>query len=136
MSILELAGCIIQRRPSQVLLLHRNTPRRVQWEIPGGKLEPAESAADAALREIKEELGVDVVIVERLGGRSFREDGLTMAYTWFRARIASGTPSVREPQTHDEFRYFDITELGGLRGDLSSNTVNFLSEVEAGRISL
>ncbi|WP_304625940.1 NUDIX domain-containing protein, partial [uncultured Parasutterella sp.] len=30
------------------------------WEFPGGKMEPAETAEDAIIREIKEELEVEI----------------------------------------------------------------------------
>jgi 8-oxo-dGTP pyrophosphatase MutT (NUDIX family) len=38
-----------------------------QWALPGGRLEPGESAADAARREIHEEVGVDLPPTSILG---------------------------------------------------------------------
>jgi len=39
---LQLAGCVIENNEGKILLLHRNTPERQQWETPGGKIEPNE----------------------------------------------------------------------------------------------
>lgn len=36
------------------------------WEFPGGKVEPGESAKEACRREVKEELGDDCQVFERL----------------------------------------------------------------------
>jgi len=63
-SKLQLAGCVILDEKGRVLLLHRETSKRVQWETPGGKVEPGESEKQAAVREVKEELGVDVKILK------------------------------------------------------------------------
>ena len=46
-------------RDGQVLMVRRAQPPRTgEWSLPGGRIEPGERAADAALRELFEETGV------------------------------------------------------------------------------
>ena len=125
----QVAGCIILDQQSRILLLHRSTHKRQQWEIPGGKIEPGESAEQAAIREIKEELGVDVKIIKMLGSKEFTEDGRTWHYTWFEAQIQKGEPKVMEVQTFNELRYFDFAWLKRNTNELSLVTKNFLNEI-------
>jgi 8-oxo-dGTP diphosphatase len=133
---IQLAGCIIKDEQGRVLLLHRNTSKLRQWEIPGGKLESGERPAEAAARELREEMGVEVEVRRRLGTQSFVQDGCTMVYTWFLARIRSGTPQALETHTHDEFRYLPIADLKKMTNELSPNTRNFVDEIAGGRIKL
>ena len=54
----------------ELLAARRTEPPVVagKWEFPGGKIEDDETQEQCVLREIKEELGIDVVLHERVDG--------------------------------------------------------------------
>jgi 8-oxo-dGTP pyrophosphatase MutT (NUDIX family) len=94
---MHLSGVILPNKNGEILLIHRATPRRTQWEIPGGKIEPNEEPPVAAAREALEELGVEVSIIRELGSESFEEDGHSIMYTWFLGDTNSAKPRIGEP---------------------------------------
>ena len=55
------------------------------WQLPGGRLEPGETPAQAVIREVKEETGLRAS-VGRLTGRYRREDGSVVRVYAVRAR--------------------------------------------------
>jgi 8-oxo-dGTP diphosphatase len=60
--ILVAAG--ILQRTNDVLICqrHRSDAYGLQWEFPGGKVEPGETARDALRRELREELDLNVIV--------------------------------------------------------------------------
>jgi 8-oxo-dGTP diphosphatase len=60
--VLRVAAAVLVRDDGKVLLAQRlaGTPYPGYWEFPGGKLEAGESAHDALVRELREELGIGV----------------------------------------------------------------------------
>ena len=55
----------IQGRPHVAAIRPQGKPGI--WALPKGKIDPGESAAEAAVREVREETGVEGQLVEKLG---------------------------------------------------------------------
>src|SRR6476646_5227413 len=53
------AVCLLER-DGRLLMLRQ--PHRVGWSLPGGLLDRGESAADAVVREVREELGLTIEV--------------------------------------------------------------------------
>ena len=63
-----LAASGVAIRDESILLVQRGRPPDAgRWSVPGGRVEPGERVADAVVREVREETGLDVT-VERFVG--------------------------------------------------------------------
>ena len=70
------------------------------WEFPGGKFEPGESPEDCLIRELKEELGIDVKVecLAPLTFASFRYPDFHLLMPLWICRRWTGLPVGREGQ--------------------------------------
>lgn len=108
------AGALITNDQGWPLLLQRKSSsvrNPGQWELPGGKvkyIDPWERRVEAVIREVREELGVDVKVGALLGVCMFQIPELTFQYTWYQATILNGgVPSIQEPDKHSLLEYFN-----------------------------
>jgi 8-oxo-dGTP diphosphatase len=56
-------GVVCLRGPEVLLIKRGKPPREGQWSIPGGRMEWGETVRDAALRELREETGVEAELL-------------------------------------------------------------------------
>jgi 8-oxo-dGTP diphosphatase len=95
-------------RDGRVLASRRTQPPRLAglWEFPGGKVEPGEDDGSALVRELREELQVEVEVGDRLG-----DDlpiGATAVLRVYVCRLLSGEPALVD---HDEHRWLGADDL-------------------------
>ena len=66
--MIEVTCAIIRNEENEVLVVQRGekSDHPFKWEFPGGKLNDNETAEECILREIKEELSIDIVICKRM----------------------------------------------------------------------
>ena len=130
-----LAGGVILDKDQNILLLHRNTKVRQQWEMPGGTGEPREMPTQTTRRELKEELGVDIEIVKSLGMQEIILGQKVYDYYWYLVDILEGMPEVIETDTFDDLKFFSVEELQSMMNELSPNAQNFVKAIVDKKIS-
>jgi 8-oxo-dGTP diphosphatase len=66
--MIDVTCAVIRNEDDEVLIVQRgeNTDHPFKWEFPGGKVSKGESEDDCIIREIKEELSMDIVICGKL----------------------------------------------------------------------
>jgi A/G-specific adenine glycosylase len=111
----DVAAAVIIRADDRVLVAQRRADDMLGglWEFPGGKREPGETLPECLVREIREELGVEVDVTE---GEPLI--GIKHAYTHFRitlhafrCQLVSGEPRCLDCAA---FRWVDVAELDAL----------------------
>jgi ADP-ribose pyrophosphatase YjhB (NUDIX family) len=109
------ATAIIPFSPDKILLVKRLTvPFRGYWALPGGRVDPGETVEQAIVREVKEETGLDVAIVTKIG--DYHEQGVQdgVAYDYFPAcflvKVVGGEIRKQESEI-EEIKLFSLNDI-------------------------
>lgn len=106
---------VVCLRGDEVLLIRRGKPpKKGEWSLPGGRIEPGERAGDAALRELAEETGVAARItglIDVVDG-FFAEAGLHYVLIDYAAEWVSGDPMAADDAL--EARFVPLDQVAAL----------------------
>ena len=83
-----------------------------KWELPGGKPSEGESFEESLRREVSEETGFEIDILQSAGTADQEVSGYHVVHVILIASIKSGGLAISEE--HSEFRWVKITDLSGL----------------------
>lgn len=107
-------GVLLVDHHERVLLTLRILPPEAGcWSIVGGKLDYLESLEHCAIREAREETGVDIAIRSLLCITEHRLPGEHQHWVSpaFLAQILRGRPTNCEPEKTQEVRWFPVEDL-------------------------
>ena len=110
---------ILINNDNQILLSQRTADKSFpgQWEFPGGKIESSETAHEALIRELKEELGIDIDNSYLFKRIEHYYDSFTANIEFFLVDSWSGELSGEEGQLVRWFSVRDLRDLPILAAD-------------------
>ena len=105
--------CAIIEDHGRVLAAKRSSSMHLplRWEFPGGKLHAGETPEDGIVREIREELGLDVEPIARLAATTHRYPAFVIELIPLICRVSAGTLTLHE---HCAAGWFLPDGMGGL----------------------
>ena len=132
------AVVLVQDAEGRVLLTRRVwKPQQGQWSLPGGYVDHDEPPGEAAVRECKEETGLDIEGLELLTLVSEHEEGQTPhqhgadLVVVYRARVAGGELTPADDAA--EARFFPLHDLPTLAFRSTRAAIAQLSSREVAR---
>lgn len=104
----------IVRDAGRVLVCRRKLEKAAggKWEFPGGKIEDGESSEAALMREIREELGLAIIVGEELTTDDTTVGGRVIRLTCLHARLDGPRPV--SSTDHDQLAWLLPAELESL----------------------
>lgn len=108
--VIDVVCAVIESDDGLVLACQRADDRHLGglWEFPGGKVEDGESANEALVREIREELDIEIQTLSELRPVVWEYEERTIQLHPYRCKIVSGEPRALE---HKEIAWSKLEEL-------------------------
>ncbi|MEJ2244354.1 MAG: NUDIX hydrolase [Candidatus Bathyarchaeota archaeon] len=109
------AAAIIEYPDGKILLIKRGgRVFRGYWALPGGRVEPKETVEQTVVREVKEETGLDVAILEKIG--EYHEKGINggIEYDYYPTCFLVKPKTdkiIRQEEEIEEIKLFDVKDI-------------------------
>ncbi|MEW2400048.1 NUDIX hydrolase [Streptomyces sp. NPDC046862] len=104
-----IAAAVIVSEGRVLLVRRRVKEGQLSWQFPAGEVEPGESDEDAAVRETREETGLEVKALKSLGSRIHPKTQRHMSYT--ACEVVAGTAHVADPDELAELAWCSHAEI-------------------------
>ncbi len=102
--------CGIIYQQNKIFIARRKKGRDFagKWEFPGGKVEKEESEKEALNRELLEELGMKVIIGEKIGSNKHQYETFSIVLIAFKCQFVSANYAMTD---HDDYKWVESKSL-------------------------
>jgi 8-oxo-dGTP diphosphatase len=106
----QIGVAVIWDRSGQILIDKRKASGSMGglWEFPGGKIEPGETVPECIVREIREELGIEILVGAHLISIEHTYPTFQLTLIVHHCQHISGIP---QPIESDEIRWVNVVDL-------------------------
>lgn len=108
--MINVVAAVIKDENEKILITQRNLKKAQGglWEFPGGKIEPNETRENAIVREIKEELDIDIEVKSYLSEKVFNYPEKDINLIALECKKISGEIKLLE---HEDYKWVSRNEL-------------------------
>lgn len=108
--VIEVVAGIIHNDNNKILIAKRNhlKDQGNLYEFPGGKVEKNETYEDALIREIKEELEMDIIVLNKIGEEIFEYPEKKIKLIAFNAKAINRNIKMIE---HEDLKWVNLNEI-------------------------
>ena len=108
----RVVGAMLEREGGRYLITQRPPTASLPllWEFPGGRVEEGESDAEALARELMEEMGISVKVLEQVIHTHHEYERYDIDFRVFRCQLRSGSEAVKHLRVNDH-RWVTLHEM-------------------------
>jgi|TARA_B110000914_G_scaffold131610_1_gene114987 8-oxo-dGTP diphosphatase len=109
----------IIKKDNLYLVVKRNRDKYMglKWEFPGGKVDPGETLQEALVREIYEELNIDINIHEKLAEERYKDNEINIILHYFLCTIKNGVINLNEHEAMEWADKENFNQYDFVKGD-------------------
>jgi 8-oxo-dGTP diphosphatase len=110
---IRVVGAMLEKEGGRYLITQRPPTASLPllWEFPGGRVQEGESDHDALVRELQEEMGIDVFVGQQAMHLHHVYPEYDIDFRVYRCRLISPELSIRHIRVHDH-RWVTLSEMG------------------------
>ncbi|TFE19380.1 NUDIX hydrolase [Cohnella luojiensis] len=137
MNRVDVTYSLITDKSKSKVLMVKNIDRS-SWSLPGGAVERNETLEQAAIREAKEETGLDIKVygIVAVNECKFEKINEHVIFITFRAEIIGGNKEIVRPKEISEIAWIDLEKADelmpyykdGIRKLIEGNEITYFNE--------